>query len=161
MPKRIGLVGCVKEKRSTPAVAKDLYTSPLFIGRRRAVERSCDQWFVLSALHGLVDPDQLVEPYDVTLNSMGRDARRDWAAGVIQSLGRRLGSLEGHHFELHAGANYLEFGLMDALLRRGATVSWPTRGLPMGKQLGYYKGASRGHPATLYSESRPGSIAHE
>ena len=138
MPMRIGLVGCVKEKRPTPAAAKDLYTSPLFMGRRRAVERSCDQWFVLSALHGLVDPHQRLEPYDVTLNSMGRAARRAWAAGVVQSLQRRLGSLQGHHFELHAGANYLEFGLVDALVRSGASVSWPTRGLPMGKQLRYY-----------------------
>ena len=139
MPKRIGLVGCVKEKRRTPSAARDLYTSSLFVGRRRAVERSCDQWFVLSALHGLVDPDQLVEPYDVTLNTMGREERRRWATGVVRALQGRLGTLQGHHFELHAGANYLDFGLMDALIRHGATVSWPTRGLPMGKQLQYYR----------------------
>jgi hypothetical protein len=141
VPSRIGLVGCVKEKRRTPAAARDLYTSPLFTGRRRAVERSCDQWFVLSALHGLVEPGQRLEPYDVTLNSMGRADRRRWAADVVQSLQRRLGSLEGLHFELHAGASYLEYGLIDALVGDGATVSWPTRGLPMGKQLQYYRGS--------------------
>lgn len=114
MPQRIGLVGCVKEKRRTAAAARELYTSPLFAGRRRAVERSCDQWFVLSALHGLIDPEQRVEPYDVTLNTMARDERRRWAAGVVQALQGRLGTLQGHHFELHAGASYLEFGLIDA-----------------------------------------------
>ena len=108
MVKRVGLVVCVKQKRRTPAAAKDLYTSPLFMGRRRAVERSCDEWFVLSALHGLLDPGQTVEPYDVTLNSMGRDERRRWAAAVVQSLQSRLGSLQGHRFELHAGAIYRE-----------------------------------------------------
>jgi hypothetical protein len=137
--KRIGLVGCVKEKRLTAAAARDLYTSPLFAGRRRAVERSCDEWFVLSALHGLVDPSQRLDPYDVTLNSMGLDARRQWATRVVHSLQERLGSLEGHHFELHAGSYYLEYGLIDALVRHGATVSWPTRGLPMGKQLQFYR----------------------
>ena len=139
MPQRVGLVGCVKEKRRTAAAAKDLYTSTLFMGRRRRVEQSCDQWFVLSALHGLIDPEQRLEPYDVTLNTMGRDERRRWAAGVVQALQRRLGTLQGQHFELHAGANYLEFGLMDSLIRHGATVSWPTRGLPMGKQLQFYQ----------------------
>jgi hypothetical protein len=137
--KRIGLVGCVKQKRGTPAAAKDLYTSRLFAGRRRAVERSCDEWFVLSALHGLVDPTQRLEPYDVTLNTFTRDERRRWAEGMVHSLENRLGTLQGVHFELHAGANYIEFGLMDALTRRGATVSWPVRGLTMGKQLQFYQ----------------------
>ena len=139
---RIGLVGCVKEKRASPAAAKDLYTSPLFIGRRRAVEASCDSWFVLSALHGLVAPDQRLEPYDKTLNSLGRAERRRWSTQVVRDLETRLGSLSGVQFELHAGATYLEFGLRDGLVQRGATVSWPTRGLPMGRQLQYYAGRS-------------------
>jgi hypothetical protein len=65
---RIGLVGCVKTKRSFASPGKDLYASPLFRGRRRYVEASCDRWFVLSALHGLVAPDEVLEPYDVTLS---------------------------------------------------------------------------------------------
>ncbi len=50
---RIGLVGCVKTKRSTPSLARDLYTSALFTGRRRYVEQSCDRWYVFSARHGV------------------------------------------------------------------------------------------------------------
>jgi hypothetical protein len=46
---RIGLVGCVKSKRSQAAPARELYSSPLFRGRRDWVERTCDRWFVLSA----------------------------------------------------------------------------------------------------------------
>ena len=75
----------------------------------------------------------------MTLNRMGRDQRRRWAAGVVQALQGRLGPFQGHHFELHARATYLDFGLREALVRHGATVSWPTRGLPMGKQLQYYQ----------------------
>lgn len=138
MSMRIGLVGCVMEKRTSPAPAKDLYTSPLFVGRRKAVEGSCDRWFVLSALHGLVDPEEQLEPYDRTLNSLGRAERRLWSTRVLDALEEELGLLRGHHFELHAGATYLDFGLQDGLIERGATVSWPTRGLPMGKQLQYY-----------------------
>ena len=45
--RRIGLVGCVKQKPRKPALAKDLYTSTLFEGRRRYVEQSCDDWWIL------------------------------------------------------------------------------------------------------------------
>jgi len=48
-------------------VAKDLYVSTLFFGRRSFVERSCGQWWILSAEHGLVHPDEVLGPYDVTL----------------------------------------------------------------------------------------------
>ena len=74
---RIGLVGCVKTKRTTGAPARDLYTSTLFAGRRRYVEQSSDRWFVLSALHGLVRDDEWLEPY-----------RAHWAG--------RLDALEQH-----------------------------------------------------------------
>src|SRR5437879_2590214 len=60
---RVGLVGCVKSKRSVPTAAADLYTSTLFVGRRRWVEASCERWFILSAKHGVVPPDELIEPY--------------------------------------------------------------------------------------------------
>lgn len=143
MAKRVGLVGCVKQKRRSAAPARDLYTSTLFKGRRTAVEATCDEWFVLSALHGLVRPDERLDPYDKTLNSLGHAERRRWSTNVLRDLETHLGALQGIHFELHAGATYLEFGLRDGLLRRGATVSWPTRGLAMGQQLQYYSGAGR------------------
>ena len=37
MSRRVGLVGCVKEKRDGAATDQDLYTSPLFIGKRRYI----------------------------------------------------------------------------------------------------------------------------
>lgn len=63
---RVGLVRCVKGKLSRAARARDLYTSPLFVGRRRWVEATCDRWFIPSAKHGLVDPAAILEPHDVT-----------------------------------------------------------------------------------------------
>ena len=39
VPRRIGLVGCVKEKAGTARPARDLYVSTLFVGRRAYVER--------------------------------------------------------------------------------------------------------------------------
>jgi hypothetical protein len=62
-----------------PAPARDLFSSPLFLGRRSSVERTCGQWFVLSAEHGLVDPDTVLSPYDVRLADAAVGERRAWA----------------------------------------------------------------------------------
>lgn len=88
---RIGLVGCVKSKRSPPSPAKELYTSPVFTGARRAVESGCNLWFILSAEHGLLDPDTVTEPYDRTLATVSRRRRREWRAAVLSALGDKLG----------------------------------------------------------------------
>jgi hypothetical protein len=135
---RIGLVGCVKEKAAEARPAADLYTSTLFRGRVRYVERTCDFWFVLSALHGLVRPESVLAPYDVTLVGASRDRCRTWSAMVLQQLNDALGSVTGYEFEIHAGAPYRDFGLVDGLVRAGCTVAVPAKGLPIGRQLAFY-----------------------
>lgn len=102
----VGLVGCVKTKLERPARASELYTSALLRGRRQAVEASCDRWFILSALHGLLSPDQIVDPYDLAMKDLPRQERRGWAESVLQDLERALGSLAGHRLEIHAGVDY-------------------------------------------------------
>ena len=141
MTMRIGLVGCVKSKLTHAAPAADLYTSPLFRGRRAYVGRSCERWLVLSALHGAVRPDVVLEPYDVTLNDASRAERRAWASRVLGQLEGELGSLRGLTFEIHAGANYTDWGLVEGLRERGATVEQPLAGLSLGQQLAFYAAA--------------------
>ncbi len=139
---RVGLVGCVKEKGPAPAAARDLYVSTLFRGRRAYVERTCDRWFILSALHGVVEPTEEVAPYDVTLSTLGVARRRAWSEQVLATLAERIGSMSGIEFEVHAGAPYRDFGLLAGIRARGATVENPTEGLGMGCQLRFYKDAN-------------------
>ena len=143
---RVGLVGCVKSKRMTAAPAKDLYTSALFHGRRRWVEQRCDAWFILSAKHGLVPPEEILAPYDVTLTTMSRAGRRHWSLGVLVALESLLGDLGEHTFEIHAGFAYAGFGLADGLAAAGALVQLPTSGLSLGRQLQFY-GRNHTHSA--------------
>ncbi|MDA8332166.1 MAG: hypothetical protein M0027_13400 [Candidatus Dormibacteraeota bacterium] len=140
--KRIGLVGCVKSKLSRPARARDLYTSPLFVGRRSWVERTCESWFILSAKYGLVAPEQVVEPYDQTLTRMNRRERRAWSRAVVAALRAQLHDLSAYTFEIHAGAAYFDFGLRDSLVAEGAAVEIPSLHLRLGEQLALYR---RGH----------------
>jgi hypothetical protein len=140
---RVGLVGCVKTKLDRPAAAADLYTSPLFVGRRGVVERSCDQWFILSALHGIVAPDEILAPYDHTLAGASRSEQRRWAAEVVAALRDELGPLGGMTFEIHAGSAYTDHGLIDGLEAFGAEIELPVRGLSLGEQLAWYRQPGR------------------
>ena len=139
--RRIGLVGCVKKKVGVPRVAKDLYVSTLFVGRRSYVERSSDEWWVLSAKHGLVHPDEVLAPYNVTLKDADRLARRSWSNQLLLVIDERIQPRRGDVFEIHAGAEYREFGLLDGLRDRGCVVEIPTEGMPFGVQLRFYKQA--------------------
>jgi hypothetical protein len=67
---RVLLLGCVKLKREHRAPAKDLYRSPLWVRRRAFAQASGHPWLILSAKHGLVDPDTRLEPYDLALRDL-------------------------------------------------------------------------------------------
>ncbi|MGB8385677.1 MAG: DUF6884 domain-containing protein [Dermatophilaceae bacterium] len=137
--RRVGLVGCVKQKTASPRSARDLYTSALFLGRRRYVERSCSEWWILSALHGLVFPEDVLDPYDVTLKDAGRAERRDWSNKVLAGLDDRARLRPGDVVEIHAGSEYRDFGLVQGLRHRGVNVVVPAEGMPLGRQLAFYR----------------------
>jgi hypothetical protein len=133
------LVSCVGQKRSNPSPAKDLYTSTWFRKARMYVEGMREPWFVLSAKHGLVHPDDRVESYELTLNTMGKADRHRWAERVLSQLGQHLRAVDSVTFL--AGQRYREF-LEPALRDMGLAVSVPMRGLKIGEQLSWLTGQS-------------------
>jgi hypothetical protein len=139
------LVGCVKKKRATPARARDLYVSPLWAKRRLYAERMYaahqTPWFILSAEHALVDPDQVLPPYDLHLARTPIAHRRAWGEQAIDQLADALGSLDGAVVEVHAGAAYVD-AIREPLTRRGAILSTPLQGLQQGRQLAWYNDAA-------------------
>jgi len=136
----IVLVGCVKTKLPTAAPADELYTSPLFKKRRRYAEVTGRPWFILSALHGLVSPDQVLEPYDMYLAGQPVTYRRQWALRVVRDLIAAVGPLEGRTVEVHAGASYVE-PLEPLLSAAGVGLRVPLRGLNQGQHLAWYSSA--------------------
>ncbi|CAE6887948.1 DUF6884 domain-containing protein [Paraburkholderia domus] len=126
----VNLVSCVGKKLDRASPAKDLYGSTLFRLARRYVERRQGVWFILSAKYGLVAPDQRVEPYDQTLNSMKVADRRAWAHRVQQQMDTEIPS--GGRCVVLAGNRYREF-LMDYLSDR-FTTEVPMDGLRIGEQ---------------------------
>jgi hypothetical protein len=83
---RVCLVACSSSKTEGEAPAKDLYTSDLFKRSRRYAESRFDRWFILSAKHGLLDPEDLIQTYEDTLSDMPRRARYVWSHSVVKDL---------------------------------------------------------------------------
>lgn len=135
MTAAVFLVACTKAKRPAPCPARDLYTASDWFRRARAfVELQGDPWFVLSAEHGLVPPDQLVAPYEASLARMPAAKRRAWSLQVLGDLARR--DLVGRRFVILAGRLYRD-PLIPALTFNGEAqdlVEVPLRGLGFGQQ---------------------------
>jgi hypothetical protein len=139
------LVGCVKSKVDHPAQARDLYTSALFRKERAYAESSGVPWFILSAEHGLVDPSQVIEPYELNLSSTPRSYRVAWGDRVVADLASSLDGLEGKTVEVHAGEAYAE-AIRGGLAAAGATMVEPLSGLTMGERLAWYPSLRPGSP---------------
>lgn len=135
----IVLVSCVKEKLERPAAARDFYTSALFRKERAYAEASGAPWFILSAEHGLVAPDDWLAPYDRYLPDTPVAYRRALGEWVAARLSMLVGPLIDVTVEIHAGATYVE-AVRGPLEQRGASVLTPLDGLSMGQRLSWYGG---------------------
>jgi hypothetical protein len=83
----IALVSSAKTKRDEPTAPKELYTSDYFDKMRSYTEQYHDDWWILSAIHGLIDPDSdPIEPYDESLNGARVTTKRERAEGLVEKL---------------------------------------------------------------------------
>jgi cytoplasmic iron level regulating protein YaaA (DUF328/UPF0246 family) len=58
---------------------------------------------ILSAKYGLLFPDDEIEPYDLTLNTMKSQQRKDWAKKVFTQMKNRLKLNDFDKIFFHAG----------------------------------------------------------
>ena len=128
----ICLVSCVGKKQSVAVPAKELYISTWFRKARSYVESTGLPWFVLSAMCGVVHPDRVIMPYELTLNSVRAEDRRQWACSVLTQLEPILEDVSTVVFL--AGLRYREF-LVTPLRLHGLHVSVPMESLGIGEQL--------------------------
>ena len=123
------LVGCVKTKIDTggEVEAKDLYDSRLWRCRRGYAERFARFWYILSAKHCLLHPDEKIGTYDLTMTDMNAKERRNWSDRVWKGLTGKFPDLKGKVVEIHAGKAYAESGLEKELRAAGAIVHRPLK----------------------------------
>ena len=136
---RIGLVACTKKKLHRPAPAQELYTSPLFKAAKAYAETHYDLWYILSAKHGVVEPTQMLDPYEKTLAAFSTRQRWEWGRVVAEDLRRRHHTLPYDparlQWYLHAGVLY-RHPLENYL---PGYVEAPLSGLAIGEQLHWYR----------------------
>lgn len=137
---RVVLVSCVKSKRAAASAAQDLYTSDLFASMRNYAQINADKWFILSAEHGVLKPDEIVRPYERTLNRLPKRERLEWAESVQRKLLELLPP--GALITIFAGERYRE-NLVPFLRQHGFPVSIPMAGLKFGFQLRWLKERNR------------------
>jgi hypothetical protein len=125
------LVGCSATKALSARPAKDLYTGPLFRLSRAYAERRGLPWAILSALHGLVMPDEVLDPYELSalsLRARGKAAHKAWGEKTADRIEIEF---PGARFVFLAGQNY-----RPAVERFGEKrVSDPMKGLGIGRRL--------------------------
>jgi hypothetical protein len=103
---------------------------------RKYAEAHADRWFILSAKHGLLRPDQVIAPYERTLNAMPKADRVAWAVKVQEQLAKELPRRAT--IIMLAGERYRE-NLVPFLTSRGFEVQIPMEGLRFGPQLRWLK----------------------
>jgi len=96
------------------------------------VKQRCDRWLILSAKYGLIEPEQVIEPYEDTLNTKSPPERLKWANRVWHDLQSHVAP--GDEITILAGERYREH-LVPRLAAIGCTVHVPLKGLGIGKQL--------------------------
>jgi cytoplasmic iron level regulating protein YaaA (DUF328/UPF0246 family) len=119
-----------------PAPAEDLYCSSWFIKARDYARSLSNQWFILSAKHGLIGPQTIIEPYNQTLRTVGPAERRRWASMVAAALSKELDP--GDRVVILAGATYRKY-LVPMIEELGVKVEIPLEGKGIGEQLAWLK----------------------
>ncbi len=128
--KTLVLIACCGKKAAGACAAKDMYLSPLFLKARAWAEGAGLDWAILSAKHGVLWPDQGLEPYDVTLPS-GRVDRIGWDHLVA----RQLVPYQDRRLIVLAGERYCGW-------TRRFNVTRPMLGMGIGRQLQFLGAAA-------------------
>ncbi|WP_157180843.1 DUF6884 domain-containing protein [Actinopolymorpha alba] len=131
------LVTCVYEKAAAPSAAKDLYISPYFMRLRRYAERHAQPWFIISAEHGLVQPDEWLAPYERYLPDTPLWYQQIWGGWVAARLRLLAGDLTHRTVEIHASDAY-SAQVAPRLEEAGATVRVPLAKIPWDEHLAWY-----------------------
>lgn len=132
----IYLLSCVSKKRKRACAARDCYCSDLFTKARTFIEQTGSSWYILSAQYGLLDPSDVIEPYEKTLKNMSVHERKAWAERVLNQLGPKLVGID--KVVMLAGKRYREF-LVEGIWAAGPSIQVPMVRLGIGQQLGWLK----------------------
>lgn len=133
---KIGLLATARTKAPHPAPVVDFYKSALFIKSVRYARQHYIRFYFYNAKDGLLLPDRVMAPYDVSIRSFTVRQRKDWGKQVIDALCVREDFRSAILF-VHGGRVYRDY-LEPELRSRGIRYTVPLEGLGIGRQLRWY-----------------------
>jgi len=119
------LIQCTKSKRDEAATASNLYDESTYYCKMRDYANTTGHpWFILSAKHGLLDPETQIEPY----NEFGLTERQ------AETIAEELADAGFDTVEVIAGKKYTN-PLTPELEAEGIEVIEKCRGLSIGERM--------------------------
>jgi hypothetical protein len=115
-----------------------MYLSDLFQKASAYASSMGFEWYILSAKYGLLDPLQVISPYDMALEDMPKKARQAWSGQVLSATPLQA----PRHTVFLASGLYGEF-LLPALEALGFTVDAPFKGMGIGDQKSWLNAHTR------------------
>jgi len=136
------LISCSKSKGGHRDLARNMYVSPLYRKSIIVAEGWGLPFSILSAKHGLLDPDEMIEPYDLTLTGATKQFKSEWAHKVDRQIRNTIDRKK--RLIVLAGDDYYtpltEAGMNDPL-----NYVAPMRGLALGNRLVFLNQSIRIH----------------
>ena len=132
--RKLFLLACSGTKLDKPARAKDLYIGQAFKLAMLSAEKADADVLILSAKHGVVHPDQILEPYDCSLLRRSTSWRTEWAKNTAKQLSKykdRPTTILAGKFYASAATGF-------------SNKSTPLAGLGIGQQLSVLSKMSKG-----------------
>lgn len=126
-------ISCVSKKKNIPSKAEDLYISELFKKSLNYAKTLNGHIRILSAKYGVLELEDEVSPYNLTLNEMSEKEKKEWSIKVFNQLKKKNIDFNEETIFL-VGENYRKY-----LLKYFSNYKIPIEGLPIGKQLAFYK----------------------
>jgi len=126
-----------------PVPAKDAYTSAAFGLNRRYAETFGSSYLILSARQGFLNPDDLIEDYNVTFK------KASTGPVAVDTLRRQVREMNLDRFELVIGIGGAEYRAAIAGAFADTKVMFPFAGLSLGLTMRAVKRAlESGEPMT-------------
>lgn len=104
---KVGIINCGADKKSYKCKAKDLYIGNLFIASRKFVESNYTTYCILSAKYHCVNPNDILEPYDMFLGNFTKEEKQHW--GEITAHQLLSNFPKDTEFDFYVSQSYLDY----------------------------------------------------
>lgn len=112
--RKIALIGCCKKKQGENSPNELFYAKDIYLGnsfkksKEQGIDKfACEDYYILSAKHHLLDKNTRITYYDKTLCKMKVKDKKEWAKVVLEELNKKF-DLKNDMFYIFAGKNYYE-----------------------------------------------------